>query len=86
MFFSLEYQLRDELIDVGKVVFTGHLTTIILDALPAEKYSTTEIQTIRDSDFSLREIERRMKAIFINYSERLSVTKRSQNPYCKSQA
>ena len=57
---------------------TERLTTLILDTLPAEKYSTIKNQVIRDPDLSLNEIESLMETIFINYSERLSVTKRSQ--------
>ena len=40
VFLSDVFQLRDELNDLSKIVFDGRLTTIILDALPEEMYST----------------------------------------------
>ena len=50
VFLSEMYQLSDELSDLEEVVSTMRLTTIFLDALPAEKYSTIKIQAIRDPD------------------------------------
>ena len=75
--------LRDELSDVGEILSTERLTTIILGAFPAEKDSTIKIQTIRYPHSSLRKIEGMMKTIFINHTERSSVTKRSQQSYRK---
>ena len=40
VFISEFFQLRDEISDLGEVVSTQCLTTIILDALAAKKYST----------------------------------------------
>ena len=73
-----KYQLRDKPSGLDKVVSPERSTTLILDALPAEKHSTTEIQTIRYPDLSLEKIKPMMKTIFINDSKRLVVTKRSQ--------
>ena len=55
VFLSERYQLRDELSDLGKAVSTERLTTIILDALTAEKYPTIKIQAISDPDLSLKD-------------------------------
>ena len=47
-------QIRDELNVLDGAVSTERLTTIILDALPAEiMYSTVKIEAIRDPDLSL---------------------------------
>ena len=46
VFLSEVFQLRDELNDLGKVVSTERFTTIVLDALPTEKYLTIKIQAI----------------------------------------
>ena len=78
------YQLRDELSDLGKVVSTERLATIIPDALPVEKCLTIKMQAIRDPTLRLGEIENIMDKIFINYSERSSAPKRSQELYRKS--
>ena len=48
VFLSEGFQLRDELSDLGKVVSNEHLTTIILDALPEERYSKLKVQSIKD--------------------------------------
>ena len=53
------------------------MTTITLDALPADMYSTVKLEAIRDPDLSLEQIQRMMRTIFINHSERLSVTKKN---------
>ena len=45
---SEDFQLRDELSDLGEVVSNEHLTTIILDALPSERYSKLKVQPIKD--------------------------------------
>ena len=58
VFLSERYQLRDELSDLGKAVFTERLTAIVLDALTAEKYPTIKIQAIRDPGLSLKEINK----------------------------
>ena len=45
--FQLEMnQLRDKPIDQDEVVCTEHLTTITLDALPAENYMTIKLGTM----------------------------------------
>ena len=77
------YQLRDELNDLGEAVSTERLSTIILDALPAKKYSTIKVQAIQDPDLSLEDIEGMIKAIFINHSETSSVPTRSHESYRK---
>ena len=40
MFLSEVLQLYDELSDLGEIVSTERLTTIILDSLPEKRYST----------------------------------------------
>ena len=67
-------QIRDELSVLDKVS-TERSTTIILDALPVEMYSTVKPEAKRDPDLSLEQIQRMMRTILINQSERLSVTK-----------
>ena len=37
VFLSEVYQLHDEVSDLGEVVSTEHLTTIVLDTLPAKE-------------------------------------------------
>ena len=61
-------QLRDELSNLNKVVSTECLTTIILDTVPTEKYSTTQFETIKNPNLILEHIQRMMKTIFINHS------------------
>ena len=75
VFLSEINQVRDELGVLDETVSTERLTTIILDALPAEKYSTVKLEAIRDPDLSSEQIQRMMRAIFINHSQRMSVTK-----------
>ena len=77
-FLSEVFQLRDELDNLGETVTDERLTTIILDALPEEMYSTIKMQSVRDPDLGLEEIIGMMKTIFINHSERSSVPKRSK--------
>ena len=76
VFLSEVCQPRNKLSDLHEVVSTERLTTILLDSLPAEKYSTIKIPAvIRDPDSSLREIESIIKKTLINHSERSSVEK-----------
>ena len=49
-------QIRDELGVFDETVSTERLTTIILDALPAEMYSTVKLEAVRDPDLSLEHI------------------------------
>ena len=51
---------------------------IILDALPADMYSTVKLEKIRDPCLNLEQIQRMLRTIFVNYSERVSVTKNNQ--------
>ena len=44
------FRLRDELSDLGEIVSNEHLTTILLDTLPEEKYSTIKAQSRRDPE------------------------------------
>ena len=85
VFLSEINQIRDELDVLGETVSTERLTTIILDALPAEMYSTVKLEAIRDPDLSVEQIQRVMRTIFINHSERVSVTKTNQesNRWCR---
>ena len=53
VFFSKVFPLRDERSDLGEVVSNERVTTIILDALPEERYSTINVQSIRDTDVGL---------------------------------
>ena len=53
VFMSEINQIRDELGVLDKTVSTERLTTTILDALPAETYSTAKLGAIRDPDLSL---------------------------------
>ena len=46
-------------------------------------YSTVKLEVIRDPDLSLEQIQRMMKTIFINHSERVSVTKKNQESNCR---
>ena len=81
-FFQSEInQIRDELGVFDETVSTERLTTIILDALPAKIYSIVKLEAIRDPGLSLEQIQRMMRTIYINHSERLSVTKK--NPESK---
>ena len=50
VFLSEVFQLRGELNDLGETVTDERLTTIILDALPEEMYSTVKMQSVRDPD------------------------------------
>ena len=60
-------QIRDELDVLDETVSTERLTTIILDALLDEMYSTVKLEAIRDPDLSLEQIQRMMRTIFINH-------------------
>ena len=77
IFLSKISQIRDELGVLDKTVSTERLTTVILDVLPTEMHSTVKLEAIRDPDLSLEQIQRMMRTIFINHSERLSVTKKN---------
>ena len=83
VFLSEVFLLRDELGDPGETLTDERLTTIILDALPDEIYSTIEIQSVRDPHLGLEEVIGMMKTICINHSERSSVPKRSKESYRK---
>ena len=48
-------QLRDKLSNCDEVISTEHSTTTILDALPAEKYSTIKLEVKRDPDLSSKQ-------------------------------
>ena len=74
VFLSEINQIRDELRVLNETVSTEHLTTIILDALPPEMYSPVKLEAIQYPDLGLEQIQRMMRTIFINHSERLSVT------------
>ena len=78
MFFLSEInQIRDEPSVLDEAVSTERLTTIIFDALRAEMYSTVRLGAIRDPDLSLEQIQRMMRTIFINHSERMCYEKES---------
>ena len=81
VFLSKVFQLRDELSDLGKAGSDERLKAIVLDALPKEMFSAIKMQPIRDPELGLEENMSMMKTIFINYSERSSVPKRSQQSY-----
>ena len=57
------------------MISTERLTTIIVDALPVEKYSIIKIQTIRYPDLGLEDTQNLIKTVII-HSERLSITKK----------
>ena len=77
VFLSEINQIRDELGVLDETISTERFTTIILDTLPAEMYSTVKLEAILDPDLSLEHVQRMMRTIFINHSERLSVTKKN---------
>ncbi|CAN0410988.1 unnamed protein product, partial [Ascophyllum nodosum] len=56
VFLSEVFQLREELDDLGEKITDESLTTIILDVLPEEIYSSVKIQSIRDPDLGLEKI------------------------------
>ena len=74
VFLSGINQIRDELGVLDETVSTERLNTTIPDALPAEMYSTVKFEAIQDPDLSLEHIQRMMRTLFINHSERLLVT------------
>ena len=53
VFLSKVFQLRDELSDLGEAISDEPLTTIILDALPEELYSTVTLQSMRNPELGL---------------------------------
>ena len=56
VFLSEIHQIRDELGGFDETISMERLTTIILDALPAEMYSTVKLEAILDPDLSLEQI------------------------------
>ena len=76
VFLSEINKISDELGVLDETVSTERLTAIIFDALPADIYSTVvKLEAIRDPDLSFKHIQRMMRTILIDHSERLSVTK-----------
>jgi len=53
------------------------MTTVILDALPSERYSVIKQQTIRDPDLSLVDVEHMMRTIYVNHVEKSSASRES---------
>ena len=68
MHFCHTLKICDELSDLDKVVSTERFTIIYNYALPPEKWSIMKLQTIRDPDLNLEQIQLMM--IFMNHSER----------------
>ena len=60
------------------MVSTERLITIILDALPAEKYLTIKIQATKDPDLSSDEIESMIKSIYQPFGKIVSYQKESE--------
>ena len=83
LFLSKVFQLRDELVDFGDAVFDERLTTIILDALPGEMYSTVKMKPIRDLELEPEDITSMTETSFRYHSERSSVPKRSEESFRK---
>ena len=83
VFLSEVFQLRDELNNLGETVTDERVTTIILDALPEEMYSTVKMQSVNYPDLELEEIIGRTKTVFLNHSKRSSVPRRSKESYRK---
>ena len=63
VFLSEINQIRDEFGVLDDTVSTERLTTIVLDALPAEMYSTVKLEAIRDPDLSLEQIQRMINQV-----------------------
>ena len=80
VFLSEINQIRDELSILDETVSTKSLTTLILDVMSAEMYSTVKLKTIQDPDLSLEQIRRMMRTIFVINSKRVSVTKKNPEP------
>ena len=59
VFLSGINQLRGDTSYLDEVVFAESLATIILDALPAEKYSAIKLEAIRYPSLSLEQIIRK---------------------------
>ena len=55
VFPSKVFQQRDELSGLGEVVSNERLTTIILDVLSKERYSTMKMQSTRHPDLGIEE-------------------------------
>ena len=86
VFLSEINQICNELGALDETISTERLTTIIIDVLPADMYSTVKLEAIREPGLSLKQIQQMMRTIFINHSERLSVTKNNpeSNRYQRS--
>ena len=69
VFMSEVYQLRDDFRDLGEVVPTKRLTTIILNALCFETKFDHSSQASRYHYFSLEAIQKVIKTLFISHSE-----------------
>ena len=76
IFLSEINQLRNELSALDEVVPPERLTTIILDAFSAEKYSILKLKAIRDPDLSLEQIKRIMKTIVTIIRKGYQLTRR----------
>ena len=80
VFLSDINQIRDELAVLDETISTRYGALdyeIILDALPADMYSTVKLEAIQDPDLGLEQIQQMVRTIVINHSERLSVTKKN---------
>ena len=80
VFLSEINQIRDELSTLDETVSTKRLTTLILDVMSAEMYSTVKLKTIQDLDLCLEQIQRMMRTIFVINSKMVSVTKKNPEP------
>ena len=78
VFLSEINKIRNKLGVLDETASSEGSTTIILDALPHEMYSTVKLEAIRDPGLSLEQIQQMMITVFINPSETLSVTKKNQ--------
>ena len=78
VFLSKINQIRDELSVLDETISTERLTIIILDALPAEIYSTVKLEAIQNPDLSLQYIQWMMRVKCINHLARMSVTKKNE--------
>lgn len=57
VFLSEINQIRNEFSDLDEVISTEDLTTIMLDAMPVDMYSTINFEAIRDPDLTLEQTE-----------------------------
>ena len=51
--FVAVHQLSDELSDLGELVSTERVTTIVFNALPVKKYATMKYQATKDLGITL---------------------------------